>query len=76
MSKRKAIHVAPPDLAEQLRAAIRADGRTIYEIAKVASVDESGLRKFMDGGDMRLVKAGKVIGAIGAKIAWPKTSTD
>jgi hypothetical protein len=48
MGKRKAA-TGPPTIADQLKAAIAASGRTHYDIGKAADVDPATILRFMAG---------------------------
>lgn len=56
------------DMAQQLREAIIADGRSHYMIAKAAGVDADVLDRFARGRDLYLSTAFKIIAAIGMEI--------
>ena len=58
----------PPGFAEQLRTAIKASGRSLYELAKAADVPYSAVHGFMqDNRDIRLSTAEAIARAIGLK---------
>lgn len=50
---------------EQLRAAINDDGRTPYELAKLAAIETDIVYRFMSGKDMRLATASKLATVLG-----------
>lgn len=56
------------DMADQLRDAIIADGRSHYAIAKAASVDADVLDRFARGKDLYFSTACKILAAINMEI--------
>jgi len=58
-------------LADDLRTAILASGRTNYDIAKEAGIGPEILGRFLDGtrADIRLNTAGKIAAALGLRLA-------
>ena len=50
---------------EQLRAAINDDGRTPYELAKLAEIEPDILYRFIGGKDIRLATASKLASVLG-----------
>lgn len=64
MGKRKAAK-GPPTIADQLKAAIAASGRTHYDIGKEADIDPGVILRFMsDERMLRLDNAGKIAAAL------------
>jgi hypothetical protein len=57
------------DLAEQLRTAIAADGRTHYAIAKDAGVEPDLIYRFVDGKDLRFSSVAKIAAALDLQLA-------
>lgn len=60
------------DLSEQLRQAIKADGRTAYAIAKAADLEPDALYRFQEGKDLRLSSASKVAAVLDLRLAPAK----
>jgi hypothetical protein len=56
------------DMAQQLREAIIADGRSHYAIAKAAGVDPDVLDRFARGKDLYFSTACKILAAIGMEL--------
>lgn len=50
---------------ELLRAAINEDGRTPYELAKLAGIETDIVYRFMSGKDIRLISASKLAHVLG-----------
>jgi predicted transcriptional regulator len=50
---------------EQLRAAINEDGRSAYELAKLAEIETDIVYRFMAGKDIRLATAAKLASVLG-----------
>jgi predicted transcriptional regulator len=57
----------PLPIAEQLRAAIRESGRSLYELAKAADVPYASLHGFMTGKSLKIETAEMLGKAIGLK---------
>lgn len=57
------------DLANILRAAIVASGKTQLQLAEETGVPQQRISAFMRGGDMKLFYAGKLADAVGLKIS-------
>jgi len=61
--------IAPTELAESLRAAIQADDRTPYRLAKESGVSAAMLSRFIRGErDLTLTTAGKLCAVLGLKL--------
>lgn len=61
-----------PDLSEQLRQAIKADGRTPYAIAKAADLEPDAVYRFQEGKDLRLSSAAKLAAVLSLRLAPAK----
>ena len=63
-------HEETPSLADQLRAAIRESGLSIYALARDAEVDQSTLNKFATGArdNLRLDVADRLFRVLGLKV--------
>lgn len=58
-------------LASQLRAAIAADGRSQYQLAKDSGVPQQRINDFANGKDMGLRNAGNLAAALGIRLTRP-----
>jgi plasmid maintenance system antidote protein VapI len=56
----------------ELREALAADGRTIYELAAAMCVEPDVLYRFRDGKDIRLATAAKLAEVLGLALTKPK----
>ncbi len=56
------------NLAEILREAIIASGKTQYALSKETGVPQSRISAFLNGGGLRLEHAGKLMDAVGVKV--------
>ena len=56
------------DIATKLRLSIKECGLSLYEIAKRSGVDDGGLGRFLEGGNLALDSAGKVADVIGIRL--------
>jgi transcriptional regulator with XRE-family HTH domain len=55
-----------PTLPDQIRAAIRSDGRTVYAIAKAAGLEQRTLGRFANGErDLTGERLGRLMAALG-----------
>jgi DNA-binding phage protein len=61
-------------LADVLRQAMIEDGRTLYELAKEATLETDQLYRFRDGADLRLSTASKLAEVLGLELR-PKKRT-
>ena len=50
----------PPDIAAQLRDAIRQSGKTALQLAKESGIPQPTISRFLNGADMRLSRAAKI----------------
>jgi len=55
-------------LADVLRQAMIEDGRTLYELAKEATLETDQLYRFRDGADLRLSTASKLAEVLGLEL--------
>jgi transcriptional regulator with XRE-family HTH domain len=56
-------------LPDQIRAAIRSDGRTVYAIAKAAGLEQRTLGRFANGErDLTSERLGRLMGALGLRV--------
>jgi transcriptional regulator with XRE-family HTH domain len=63
-------------LPDQIRAAIRSDGRTMYAIAKAAGLEQRTLGRFCSGErDLTGERLGRLMAALGLRITKSKTRT-
>jgi hypothetical protein len=62
----------PSAVTDQLRAAIAADGRTHYAIAKAAGIEPDILDRFAQGRDVYLTTASKIAAAVGLELVSAK----
>jgi transcriptional regulator with XRE-family HTH domain len=64
---------AEPNMVAELREAIRADGRSLNQLAKVTGVDPSRLSRFLRGErDITFAAAARLCEALGVKLVRPK----
>jgi len=63
-------------LPDQIRAAIRSDGRTVYAIAKAAGLNQRTLGRFVNGErDLTSERLGRLMRALGLKVIKDETRT-
>jgi transcriptional regulator with XRE-family HTH domain len=63
-----------PTLPDQIRAAIAADGRTVYAIAKAAGLEQRTLGRFANGErDLTSERLGRLMAALGLRITKDET---
>ena len=63
-----------PTLPDQIRAAMVADGRTVYAIAKAAGLEQRTLGRFVNGErDLTGERLGRLMAALGLRITKSKT---
>ena len=60
------------DLAQTLRSAIDASGKSRYKLAEETGVPEGRINTFMRGKDLRLKNAGKLMAALGLEVTRKK----
>jgi transcriptional regulator with XRE-family HTH domain len=61
-------------LPDQIRAAIAADGRTVYAIAKAAGLEQRTLGRFANGErDLTSERLGRLMAALGLRVTKSKT---
>lgn len=63
---------AEPTLAEQMRTAILASGKTHYSLAAESGVPRQRIDAFAAGGDMRLAHAGRLMWVLGLAVVRRK----
>jgi len=61
-----------PDLADQLRAAIRTSGKSSYQLRAETGVAIPRISAFLAGGDMGLKNASKLAAALGIRLTKPR----
>lgn len=63
-----------PSLADQIRAAIKAQGITAYRVAQVTGMHESAVGRFLNNktADLRLKNASAIMALLGFEIIPPK----
>ncbi len=60
------------DLADIIRKAIAASGKTQYALSKETGVPQSRISAFINGGGLRLEHAGSLMDAVGVKVLTPR----
>lgn len=63
-------------IAEVLRAAVVADGRSLYLIARAAGLDRPGLVRFVRGGGLSLASAGRLADVLGLALTASHPARD
>lgn len=61
-----------PDLADQLRAAIRDSGKSLYQLRAESGVAITRISAFLAGNDLGLRNAGKLAAALGIRLTKPR----
>lgn len=65
---RKPKQPTPPDIAEQLRVAIRDSGQSANAMAKACGIPQTTLSRFIRGEDMGIHRAAKVAAYLGLEL--------
>lgn len=59
-------------VSDDLRAAVRNSGQTIYALNKATGINKGTINAFLDGGETSLDKAAKLATAVGYKLVMRK----